>query len=69
VVARDEPVACLKCGKPFANRRALAAVEAKLAAIAAVADTFAGRRRDLLRMCPNCRAVAAVLEMQEGWEP
>jgi ferredoxin len=69
VVARDEPVACLKCGKPFANRRALAAVEAKLAGIAAVADTFAGRRRDLLRMCPNCRAVAAVLEMQEGWEP
>lgn len=69
VAVRDEPVACLKCGKPFANRRALEAVEAKLAGIAHLVDAFAGGRRDLLRMCPNCRAVAAVLEMQHGWEP
>jgi hypothetical protein len=37
--------------------------------MASLLDTFAGKRRDLLRMCPNCRAVAAVAAMQEGWEP
>jgi ferredoxin len=69
VVVRDEPVACTKCGKPFANQRALAAVEAKVLAIEAIADTFAGSRRGLLRMCPDCRAVAAMLEKEKGWEP
>jgi ferredoxin len=69
VVARDEPVACLRCGKPFANRRALAAVEAKLLALPGLVDTFAGTRKSLLRMCPSCRAVAAVQEMEQGWEP
>jgi ferredoxin len=68
-VVRDEPVTCLKCGKPFANRRAIEAVEARLRGLPGLADTFGGARRDLLRMCPNCRAVAAVLEMQQGWEP
>lgn len=69
VEVRDELVACLKCGKPAGNRKAMQAVEAKLAALGALADTFAGSRRDLLRMCQNCRAVVAVLEMQKGWEP
>jgi ferredoxin len=69
VVVRDELVACLKCGKPAGNRKAIQAVEAKLGALGALADTFAGSRRDLLHMCQNCRAVAAVLEMQKGWEP
>jgi ferredoxin len=69
VVVRDELVACLKCGKPAGNRKAIEAVEAKLGALGALADTFAGSRRDLLHMCQNCRAVAAMLEMQKGWEP
>ncbi|MBI4611832.1 MAG: 4Fe-4S dicluster domain-containing protein [Candidatus Rokubacteria bacterium] len=69
VVVRDETVGCLKCGKPFINRRALEAVEAKVLSLASIVDTFAGTRRDLLRMCPNCRAVAAVFEMDKGWEP
>jgi ferredoxin len=69
VVAQDEPVKCLKCGTAFANRRAVEAIEAKLLGIAALADTFGGARRNLLRMCQNCRAVAAVEEMQKGWEP
>ncbi|MGH7263874.1 MAG: 4Fe-4S dicluster domain-containing protein, partial [Candidatus Rokuibacteriota bacterium] len=68
-VVQDEPVTCLKCGKPFANRRAIEAVEARLQGLPGLGDTFAGSRRELLRMCPNCRAVAAVLEMQQGWEP
>jgi ferredoxin len=69
VVVRDEMVGCLKCGKPFINRKALEAVEAKVLGIETLLDTFAGSRRNLLRMCPNCRAVASVLEMQQGWEP
>jgi ferredoxin len=69
VQVRDELVACLKCGKPVGNLKAIQAVEAKLGALGALADTFAGSRRDLLRMCQNCRAVAAMLEMQKGWEP
>jgi ferredoxin len=69
VVVRDESVGCLKCGKPFINRKALEAVEAKVFSIESIIDTFAGNRRNLLRMCPNCRAVAAVLEMEKGWEP
>jgi ferredoxin len=69
VVVRDETVGCLKCGKPFINRKALEAVEAKVFGMANLLDTFAGSRRSLLRMCPNCRAVAAVLEMDKGWEP
>jgi ferredoxin len=69
VVVRDELVACLKCGKPAGNRKAIEAVAAKLGALGALADTFAGSRRDLLYMCQNCRAVAAMLEMQKGWEP
>jgi ferredoxin len=69
IEVRDEPAACVKCGKPFGNGRAIQAVEAKLLSLASVADVFAGPRRDLLRMCPDCRAVAAMLEVQKGWEP
>jgi ferredoxin len=66
---RDQPVTCKRCGKPFGNRKAVLAVEQKLAGLGAVIDAFAGPRRDLLWMCPDCRAVAAMLEMQKGWEP
>jgi ferredoxin len=69
VVVRDQAVGCVKCGKPFGNRKALEAVEAKLQGMGELLDVFAGPRRRLLRMCPSCRAVAAVLEMQQGWEP
>jgi ferredoxin len=69
VKVQDEVVKCSKCGKPVGNLRAIQAVEAKLGVLGALADTFAGSRRDLLRMCQDCRAVAAMLEMQKGWEP
>jgi ferredoxin len=69
VQVRDEPVVCRRCGKPFGNRRAVLAVEARLGALGDVLDAFAGPRRDLLWMCPDCRAVAAMLEMERGWEP
>ena len=69
VVVQDEMVSCVKCERPFINRKALEVIEAKVFSIQAIMDTFAGSRRALLRMCPECRAVAAVAEMQQGWEP
>lgn len=69
VVVQDAMVECIKCGRPFINRKALEAIEAKVFSIESIIETFAGNRRDLLRMCPDCRAVAAILEMQQGWEP
>ncbi len=69
VVVEDEALTCIKCGTPFGNRRAVEVIEAKVLGLANLVDTFAGSRRNLLRMCPRCRAVAAVLAMQEGWEP
>lgn len=68
-VVEDAPVGCARCGKPFINQKALAAIEAKLAGLDMIGDTFAGARQSLLRMCPDCRAVAAMLEVDKGWEP
>ncbi len=68
-VVRDDTLACTKCGVAFGSRRAIEVIESKLFGMASLLDTFAGSRRDLLRMCPNCRAVAAVAAMQQGWEP
>jgi hypothetical protein len=68
-VVEDEPVRCVRCGTPFGTRRALEAVEARVLGLLSLGDTFAGPRRNLLRMCPTCRGAAAVLAVQEGWEP
>jgi Zn ribbon nucleic-acid-binding protein len=62
-------VSCLKCGKPYVNQKALEAVEARLLPLESLLDTFAGNRRGLLRMCPDCRAVDAMLEVEKGWKP
>ncbi len=69
VVVQDEMVKCARCETPFINRKALEGIEAKVFSVQSVLDTFADTRRNLLRMCPNCRAVAAMMEMQKGWEP
>lgn len=68
-VVQDSMVACAKCGKPYINRKALAAVEARVLSLESLLDTFSGNRRELLRMCPNCRAVVAMLEVDKGWKP
>jgi ferredoxin len=68
-VVQDEPLRCTKCGTPFGTRRAVEVIEQKVLGMSSLLDTFAGPRRNLLRMCANCRAVAAVAAMQEGWEP
>jgi len=68
-VVQDDMVSCTKCGKPYINRRALETVEARLFSLESLLDTFSGNRRDLLRMCPNCRTVVAMLEVEKGWKP
>lgn len=68
-VVRDEMVGCLKCGKPFVNQKSLDAILAKVLQLGPLMDAFSGERRNLLRMCPDCRAVAAMQEVEEGWEP
>jgi ferredoxin len=68
-VVRDEMVACLQCGKPFVNRKSLDAILAKVLQLGPLMDAFGGERQNLLRMCPDCRAVAAMREVEQGWEP
>ena len=62
-------VSCTQCGKPYINRKALEAIETRVLSLESLLDTFSGQRRTLLRMCPDCRAVAAMLEVEKGWEP
>jgi ferredoxin len=68
-VVQDDMVACARCGKPYINRKALEAVEARVLSLESLLDTFSGQRQTLLRMCPDCRAIAAMLEIEKGWEP
>jgi ferredoxin len=67
-VARDELVRCARCDKPYINRRALEIIQARLRGAEAVLD-FSGQRERLLGMCPDCRAIAALAEMEQGWTP
>jgi ferredoxin len=68
-VVQDDMVSCVKCGKPYINRKALETVEARLLSLESLLDTFTGNRRNLLRMCPDCRTVVAMLEVEKGWKP
>jgi ferredoxin len=68
-VVEDEMIACAKCGKPYINRRALEAVESKLFEIESLKHTFSGDRKNILKMCPDCRTVVAMMEIDKGWEP
>lgn len=68
-VVQDDMIACTKCGKPYINRKALEAVESRVLSLGSLLDTFTGDRRTLLRMCPDCRAVDAMSEVEKGWKP
>ena len=67
-VVQDEMVACTKCEKPYINRKALESIEAKVFGMASLGEVFKGERNKLLRMCPDCRAVAAMMDVEKGWE-
>ena len=68
-VVEDEMINCSKCEKPYINRRALEAVESKLFEIESLKHTFSGDRKNILKMCPDCRTVVAMMEVEKGWEP
>jgi len=69
IIVEDEMVPCAKCEKPFINRRALEAVESKLFEIESLKQTFSGDRKNILKMCPECRTVVAMMEVEKGWDP
>ncbi len=58
VLKQEEPFCCVRCGKPFGVRSTIERVTAKLAGRHWM---FAGEgsRLDLLKMCEDCRAIAA----------
>ena len=68
-VAEDEMVACIQCKKPYINLRALEAIESKILGVESLQSTFSGNRKNILRMCPDCRTVEAMMEVEKGWEP
>lgn len=68
-LVRDEMVACVSCGREYINKLALESIIGKMMGLDQVGDTFSGERKDILRMCPDCRGAFAVREMERGWEP
>jgi ferredoxin len=68
-LVRDEMIKCAKCAKPYVNKRALEAIEAKVRTVPKLAGVFEGNRAQLLRMCPDCRAIASMLNVRDGWQP
>ncbi|MCP4294974.1 MAG: 4Fe-4S dicluster domain-containing protein, partial [Proteobacteria bacterium] len=68
-VAEDEMVKCEKCGDPYIGRKALDKVETKIFALEALKSTFSGTRKYILRKCPDCRAIDAMNDVNQGWEP
>jgi len=69
ILVQDRMVSCAKCGKPYINQKALETVEARLFSLESLLDTFSGNRRNLLRMCPDCRTIVAMMEVEKGWKP
>jgi ferredoxin len=58
VVKEEEPFACIRCGKPFGTRSTIARVTEKLAGKHWMFQGDASRL-ELLKMCEDCRAIAA----------
>jgi ferredoxin len=58
VLKQEEPFCCIRCGKPFGTKGAIERVTAKLAGRHWM---FAGdaKRLDVLKMCEDCRVIAA----------
>jgi ferredoxin len=58
VLKEEEPFACIRCGKPFGTRSTIARVTEKLAGKHWMFQGDASRL-ELLKMCEDCRAIAA----------
>lgn len=68
-LVRDEMIRCISCGREYINKQALDVILAKLVGLDQLGDTFGGGRKNLLRMCPDCRGARAMQEVERGWEP
>lgn len=68
-VVQDDMVHCAKCDKPFINRKALETIESRVLNVPELLETFMGDRKNILRMCPDCRGVAAMMDVNQGWTP
>jgi len=58
IIKQEEPFACVRCGKPFGTRSTIARVTEKLAGKHWMFRGDASRL-ELLKMCEDCRAIAA----------
>ena len=58
VLKEEEPFACIRCGKPFGTRSTITRVTEKLAGKHWMFQGDASRL-ELLKMCEDCRAIAA----------
>jgi ferredoxin len=65
VLKQEEPFCCVRCGKPFGTRSTIERVTAKLAGKHWM---FSGpdSRLDVLKMCEDCRVIAAT---EEAFDP
>ncbi len=66
VVKREEPFACIACGKPFGVRSTVERVAAKLEGKHWMFKGEGAKRIDLVRMCDVCRVEAVT---NEGFDP
>jgi NAD-dependent dihydropyrimidine dehydrogenase PreA subunit len=63
---QEEPYPCLACGKPFGTRSTVERIVAKLGGAHWMFTGDNAKRLDVIRMCEDCRAEAA---MNEGFDP
>lgn len=68
VLKEEEPFACIRCGKPFGTRSTIERVTAKLAGKHWMFEGDANRI-DLLKMCEDCRVVAATEASFDPYAP
>lgn len=65
VLRREEPFACVRCGKPFGVKSTIDRILAKLEGSHWMYQS-APQRLELIKMCEDCRVIAVT---QEGFDP
>jgi ferredoxin len=68
IVKQEEPFACVRCGKPFGTKSTIERVTAKLAGTHWMFQGDASRL-ELLKMCEDCRAIAATEASFDPYAP
>jgi ferredoxin len=68
VLKQEEPFACIRCGKPFGVKSTIERVTAKLEGKHWMFKGQA-RRLDMIKMCEDCRVVAATEDSFDPYAP